>query len=72
MDGYTTITFPCSYKKVCRVFLTPIFADNTVWTNQNGQVVFNYYHNGSFYSALTLTNFTLGNFYTKNWVSIGY
>ena len=71
MDGYTTITFPCSYKKICRVFLTPGLGNNTDWTTNNNGVVFKFYHNGSFTGTLTLTNFTVGNFYSKNWISIG-
>lgn len=71
MDGYTTITFPCSYKKVCRVFLTPGLGNDADWTTNNSGIVFKFYHNGSFTGTLTLTNFTVGNFYSKNWVSIG-
>ena len=71
MGGYTTITFPCSYKKICRVFLTPGLGDDANWTTEGG-IVFKYYHNGSFIGTLTLTNFTLGNFYNKSWFAVGY
>ena len=72
MDGYTTITFPCSYKKTCRVFLTTWLDKNNDWTTNKDVVTFQYYHNGSFVGLLTLTNFSLGNFYNKSWFAMGY
>lgn len=72
MDGYTTITFPHSYKTTCLIFLTPTLNNNGDWTTNNDTVLYKYYHNGSLSGTITLTNFTIGNFYTKHWLAIGY
>lgn len=72
MDGYTVITFPCSYNTRCLIFLTPGLGNNGDWTTNNGNIQYKFYHNGSFCGIITLTNFTVGNFYSKHWISIGY